>query len=125
MTGAGLETSTLTAKLTAVARATWKKDAVIARAFLRHRTVVADTVAIVNGVPVLRSPAAFAGDFAAARTAELLEDAVKAGSAKDRKRNSRQAAASRKLELWAPFGKKSTVAGVVTLDGRIANTPTD
>ncbi len=74
MTGAGLETAPLTARLAAVARAVWKKDVVTARALLCHKSVVADTLAIVDGVPVLRYPAAFAGDFAVAKTAELLVD---------------------------------------------------
>jgi hypothetical protein len=60
MTGAGLEVAPLTARLTAVARAVWKKGVTTARALLCHPSLVARCLALVDGVPALLNLAAFA-----------------------------------------------------------------
>ena len=111
-----------TAVLTSIARAVWNRDLELARVLILTQPLAQRHLHLVHGLPALAHPLEFADVFAHEKTQELSAALSAAKPTSGLKRPSRRAA-TKKLELWSPFGGRFVVAGFLASDGTVVKDP--
>ncbi len=99
-----------TSVLTSIARAVWNRDPELARVLILTPPLAQRHLHLVHGLPALVHPLEFADVFPHEKTQELSA-ALTAVKIPNRLKRPSRRAATRKLELWSPFGKRLVAAG--------------